>query len=245
MSIAQLERQNCQPDTIPKKDRIVYLRPYQSEDWGGYDEYNTDGVHPANVELACRAARIFGLEAAGIDMIATDISLPWYETGAVINEVNHKPQVAENTARAYMDLSFQDGQSEIPIECYVGDADAMTTARERLIELAQDSIGAFLTSHSVTLDNSGEIIRLCNVDGVFRRAEQLLQDTRVEYLLVVLQTDELLSTGLPFPAVSSVSKVNNNILNTKDISKAVEPGSADRLAAFLKQYQLEKIKPTE
>jgi len=232
-AIFQLKIQYCEPETIPEKNQIIYLRPYEVQG-DGYNELNPDGtkIHSANVDLARRAARIFGLESAGIDMISTDISLPWYDTGAVINEVNFRPQV-DSESKAYLERLFQDGQSEIPIECFIGDEGAITKAVERLKELKQKSICVFLTSHNITLDNKGEIIRLSDVNGVFRRAEILLQDTRVEYLIVVLQTDELLATGLPFWESPKVTQVNSNIMDASNLGETATSGNAERLVNFL------------
>jgi cyanophycin synthetase len=48
-------------------------------------------LHPVNLAAALAAAEAFRLEVAGVDMISTDISVPWTENGAAINEVNGGP----------------------------------------------------------------------------------------------------------------------------------------------------------
>jgi len=51
----------------------------------------TDSVHPENAELAALAARIVGLDIAGIDIVAEDISRPLAEQEAVVIEVDAGP----------------------------------------------------------------------------------------------------------------------------------------------------------
>ncbi|MEO1766153.1 cyanophycin synthetase [Thiobacter aerophilum] len=51
----------------------------------------TDRVHPEVAAAACLAARIVGLDVAGIDLVAEDISRPLQEQGGAIVEVNAGP----------------------------------------------------------------------------------------------------------------------------------------------------------
>jgi hypothetical protein len=52
-------------------------------------------LHPVNLAAALAAAEAFRLEVAGVDMISTDISVPWTENGAAINAVNGGPRRSE------------------------------------------------------------------------------------------------------------------------------------------------------
>jgi cyanophycin synthetase len=51
----------------------------------------TELVHPDIASLACTAARVVGLDIAGIDLVALDISRPLREQGGAIVEVNAGP----------------------------------------------------------------------------------------------------------------------------------------------------------
>jgi cyanophycin synthetase len=51
----------------------------------------TELVHPEVAALACTAARVVGLDIAGIDLVALDISKPLQEQGGAIVEVNAGP----------------------------------------------------------------------------------------------------------------------------------------------------------
>src|SRR5690606_32810694 len=82
----ELQRQDLAPDAIPKAGRTVLIQRN-----GNVAADVTDAVHPdvsAAVELA---ARVVGLDIAGIDLVAQDISQPLQEQGGAIVEVNAGP----------------------------------------------------------------------------------------------------------------------------------------------------------
>jgi D-alanine-D-alanine ligase-like ATP-grasp enzyme len=211
IALDMLQSQGLGPHSILEKDQIAHLRPYQNPIWGGYNEVVTSSVHPANAELACRAARIFGLEIAGIDLISTDITVPWHQNGAVINEVNFQPQIGENTARAILDGYFPDNSAEIPIEIFIGDEAAMNAALDQHAALCDQSVNVFLTSHEVTIGPNRAEIPLSGLTNIFQRIEFLLKDPRVQVLIVVVQTVELATLGLPFYRISKLRVINENL----------------------------------
>lgn len=53
----------------------------------------TDQVHPATASIASLAARVIGLDIAGIDLVTSDISRPLHEQGGAIVEVNAGPSL--------------------------------------------------------------------------------------------------------------------------------------------------------
>ncbi|WP_394807478.1 cyanophycin synthetase [Nitrosomonas sp.] len=53
----------------------------------------TDHVHPSTAAIASLAARIIGLDIAGIDLVTSDISLPLSEQSGAIVEVNAGPSL--------------------------------------------------------------------------------------------------------------------------------------------------------
>src|SRR5258706_165871 len=83
---------------------------------GGTASDVTDDVHPDNVRLAERAARVIGLDICGIDIMATDVRTPFNENGAVIIEINAAPGLrmhiapsrgkSRNVGKAIVDMMF-------------------------------------------------------------------------------------------------------------------------------------------
>lgn len=84
--IFEIKRQGYTADSILPKDISVIVQRN-----GNVAIDVTDLVHPEVVATAALAARIVGLDIAGIDMVAEDISRPLAEQGAAIVEVNAGP----------------------------------------------------------------------------------------------------------------------------------------------------------
>ena len=86
---------------------------------GGISIDRTFDAHPDNVEIAEEAARLIGLDVAGIDFICPDIASPVREAGGAICEVNAAPGFRMHThptigepqyiAKPVVDLLFPPG----------------------------------------------------------------------------------------------------------------------------------------
>jgi cyanophycin synthetase len=81
-----LERQGYGPDSVPPQGKTVLV---QSRGNLAFD--CTDKVHAGVAQAAALAARVVGLDIAGIDLVAEDISRPLEEQGGAIVEVNAGP----------------------------------------------------------------------------------------------------------------------------------------------------------
>jgi cyanophycin synthetase len=86
--IARLElaRQGYSGDSVPPAGQVVLIRRHGDL---AYDV--TDQVHPRVAAAAALAARVVGLDIAGIDLVTPDISHPLAEQGGAIIEVNAGP----------------------------------------------------------------------------------------------------------------------------------------------------------
>jgi cyanophycin synthetase len=84
----QLSQEGLDPDSVPAAGRQVLVKRT-----GSHCCDVTDQVHPDVAAIAVRAARTVGLDVAGIDVVATDISRPLHEQGARVCEVNAGPQL--------------------------------------------------------------------------------------------------------------------------------------------------------
>ncbi len=82
----ELARQGFTPDSVPDAGlRILVQRT------GVMTQDITDEVHPSVARTAALAARIVGLDIAGIDLVASDISKPLHEQRGAVVEVNAGP----------------------------------------------------------------------------------------------------------------------------------------------------------
>ncbi|MFZ6730678.1 cyanophycin synthetase [Undibacterium sp. Ji42W] len=84
--ILELKRQGMDADSIPLAGQKVLIQPN-----GNVAVDVTDKIHPDIAYAATLAARIVGLDIAGVDLVAEDISRPMAEQGAAIIEVNASP----------------------------------------------------------------------------------------------------------------------------------------------------------
>jgi cyanophycin synthetase len=84
----ELERQKLDADSVPAAGREVLIQRNANH---AFD--CTDEVHPETAQVAALAARVVGLDIAGIDLVCRDISKPLAEQGGAIVEVNAGPSL--------------------------------------------------------------------------------------------------------------------------------------------------------
>ncbi len=82
----ELKRQDLAPDDVPEAGRQVVVQRN-----GNVAVDCTDEVHPEVAYIAALAAKVVGLDIAGIDLVALDISKPLHAQGGAIVEVNAGP----------------------------------------------------------------------------------------------------------------------------------------------------------
>lgn len=135
--LLQLARQGFTTESVPKNDERVLVQRN-----GNVSCDVTDLVHPSVAAIASLAARIVGLDIAGVDLVVEDISKPLNEQGGAIVEVNAGPGLlmhlkpadgpARPVGRAIVDHLFAEDESgRIPIVGVTGSHG--TTAVSRLI----------------------------------------------------------------------------------------------------------------
>ncbi len=84
--ILELERAGLKPESIPLKDQQVLI---QRNGNVAFDV--TDLLHPTVAAAAALAARVVGLDIAGVDMVLDDVTKPMTAQRASVIEVNASP----------------------------------------------------------------------------------------------------------------------------------------------------------
>jgi cyanophycin synthetase len=126
--------------SIAQDGEIVLIRRNANLSTGGTSVDVTDTVHPINASFSVLAAKSVGLDIAGVDMVAEDISVPLDEQGGKVIEVNAAPGLrmhvspAQGQARpvgeSIIEMLFPEGATgRIPIVAVTGVNGKTTTTR--------------------------------------------------------------------------------------------------------------------
>jgi len=131
----EIRRQGLTPESVPDAGRFVVI-----ERNGNVAIDCTDNIHPEVQYAAALAARVVGLDIAGVDLVAKDISQPLSAQGGAIVEVNAGPGllmhlkpaegVPRPVGRAIVDHLFPEDESgRIDIVGLAGSKGTQTIAR--------------------------------------------------------------------------------------------------------------------
>lgn len=251
LTLAAIVTQGLGPDSMPDAGQQVALRDIESSEWGGDFGDATAQVHPDNIDIAVRVARLLGLRNAGIDIISADIGRPWHENGAVINEVNYAPYFVNPIAKAKLPDLFDGlmvGDGRIPIIAYVGGEAAWQQGASRQLALRETGVNCYLTNHVQTLNGRQEPMPLPQ-PGMFQRALALLMNREVEALILVIQTDELLYAGLPVDRIDEIHSCTGDIAagdaDTKVSGAVLTTAMLDLLRLYENQEALSAFHPMD
>lgn len=224
---------------IPDERVMVPLRRIESTNWGGINQEVSEDVHPENLRIAIAAANLFGLNVVGVDLITTDVTRPWFDTGAVINEVNFAPLLGgREVSRQYVKPFLEDlvvGNGRIPVEVYCGGDAAMKAALARQHALSAAGQHCVLTSRKVTLTPSGDSWRMPFSQDYYR-VRALVLSSQVDALVLVVQSDEFLDTRLPLESVDRVELVDDQLVSCSSPDMPLSLGRYTALVTLLENW---------
>lgn len=224
-------------EDVPAPGVLVPLRIIESTADGGVDEEVTGRIHPDNLDAALRAAELFNLNIAGVDIITTDIGRSWTETGAIINEVNYSPllggaAISKSHVPEFL-RRLLGGDGRLPVDVFIGGEQAMARAIARQREQVGRGVRCYITSHDRTLDSAGLPMVVAADDSLQQRCRALLLNRQVERIILVVQNDEPLRVNLPVDRVDSLSVVRGEALATA-AGAELDPQRFDRLLALFR-----------
>ena len=139
IALAILAEQGQTPDSVPAAGTRVLLRNTANLSTGGTATDVTDLVHPEVAARAVDAARVVGLDIAGVDVLAQDIRVPLEAQGGAVVEVNAGPGLRMHlepssgrprpVGEAICELLFPPGEDgRIPIVAVTGGNGAVSAA---------------------------------------------------------------------------------------------------------------------
>ena len=206
-SVTYAREQGFELADVPPRGQRVYLKRTGNMSTGGISIDRTEEAHPDNVEIAELAARVVGLDIAGIDMVCPDIGVPVRETGGGIVEVNAAPGFRMHTnptegepqyvAKPVIDMLFPVGTpARIPIVAVTGSNGKTTTTRmiAHILKGMGRKVGLTSTD-GIYVD--GRIVRRADASGP-RSASMVLQNPTVDLAVFEVARGGILREGLGY-----------------------------------------------
>jgi len=198
----ELKRQGSAADAIPASGQRLLIQRN-----GNVAFDCTDEVHPDTIAQAALAARIVGLDIAGIDLVARDISQPLAPQQGAIVEVNAGPGLLMHlkpasgqprpVGEAIVDYLFPPGsQTRIPVVGITGSGATNLAARwlDHILRLTNQvtglacANGVFLGTLPIATQNLSPLAA----------AQTLLINRQTDVVVIENSIDTLLTAGLAY-----------------------------------------------
>lgn len=224
-----LAKQNLTMNYIPERGEEIRLRDNANLSTGGTAVDVTSETHPENNELACRIARLLGLDVAGIDVVTEDISIPLLQGKGAIIEVNAAPGIrmhiypSEGKSRpvgdAIVDYLFPwHRRHSIPLVSVTGTNGKTTTARliAHTFKIMNKKVGMTSTD-GIVID--GVCISQGDNTGPIS-ADVVLSDPAVEVAVLETARGGLVRRGLGYSEadVAVVTNISEDHLGSDGIN---------------------------
>jgi cyanophycin synthetase len=205
--LLDLKRQGFEPtDTVPEGRRLLVQRN------GNVAIDCTDEVHPEVAHSVALAARVVGLDVAGVDVVCEDIGRPLQDQGGAVVEVNAgpgllmhlKPAIGQPrpVGEAIVDMLFdpqQDRTGRIPLVGIAGTRHTAMLARATAFLLglthgAQGPVG-LACQHGIWIGNR----RTEDAERHYgAQCQRLLMNRDIRALVVETTPAQILDHGLPY-----------------------------------------------
>ena len=207
IGLGVLAEQGYVPDSVPPPGARVLIRRNGNLSTGGTATDVTDRVHPEVAARAVEAARVVGLDVAGVDLVALDVGRPLEEQGGAVVEVNAGPGLRmhlepsagtpQPVGEAIVRLLFPDGETgRIPVVAITGVNGKTTTTRivAHLLRQSGRYVGMTCTD-GLYLDGRRTETRDCSGP---QSARTVLLHPRVEAAVLETARGGILREGLGF-----------------------------------------------
>lgn len=228
-----LAAKNLALDSILPHGEILFLTDTANLSTGGSARDVTDLVHPQNIFLAERIARLMNLDICGIDIVAEDITRPiTTKTGAVL-EVNASPDfrmhlspskgTPRDVGEPVIEMLYPPGKScRIPIVAVTGTNGKTTTTRlvAHLAKEAGHNVG-YTTTDGIYIQ--GQSVHSGDCSGP-ASAQVVLRDPLVDFAVLETARGGILRSGLGFDKcnISIITNITGDHLGLEDINTIEE-----------------------
>ncbi|RYZ18448.1 MAG: cyanophycin synthetase, partial [Sphingobacteriales bacterium] len=228
-----LEKRGLTLESVIPDGEELYLKTTANLSTGGTSTDVTEYVHPYNIFMAERIARIIGLDICGIDVMTTDLGQHVSETGGAVIEVNAAPGfrmhiaptigLPRNVAEPVIDMLYPPGCSaRIPILAVTGTNGKTTTTRllAHIMRTNGSKVG-FTTTDGVYIQN--RMVQKGDCTGPVS-TELVLRDPTIDMAVLEVARGGILRAGLGFHNcdIGVVTNISADHLGLKDIHTVEE-----------------------
>ncbi len=222
--------QGLTPESVPETGHFVRLRLTANISTGGTAVDVTTLVHSDNRKLVERAARLIGLDIAGVDFLCPDISRSWFEVGGTVIEVNAQPGFRvhwlsdpdRDINGEIIDWLFRAKSARVPTAAITGTNGKSTTARmlHHIWMTAGKNAGVCATNGVLV---GYDIVSYQNLTG-YTGGRILLEDPAVEAAVFEMPRKGLLLFGHPCDHydVAALLNVQNDHIGVDGINSLEE-----------------------
>ncbi|MDO9573626.1 MAG: cyanophycin synthetase, partial [Candidatus Contubernalis sp.] len=242
-----LKKKEMDLKSVPSRGQKVFLRDNGNLSTGGYAEDVSDRVHPENKYMAERAAKILGLDIAGLDIISRDISIPLLENGGAIIEINAAPGIRmhehpsigkpRRAGEAIVDMLFPPGkETRIPVISITGTNGKTTVTRMVSHLLKQKGLTVGMTSTDGIYINDRRILKGDTTGPI--SAQTILKESSVDVAVLETARGGIIRGGLgyDFCEIGVITNISGDHLGQDGINDIQD-------LLYVKSLVAEAVKP--
>lgn len=185
--ISLLEKNNLNLNSIPKKNKRIYLRNVASMSRGGITEDYTDKVSPEIKSIVESIAETMHVFTLGLDIICNDISKPLTKENGAILEVNTMPE-------SYLNIYPVIGKEQTDALDYYIEQLLKNNRTQKIVVIGkpQDDIPTYLRNKKVISKESN--VGLYNENKIFVNNCLFNDDIKTYKAIEALKINGLLDT---------------------------------------------------
>ena len=194
-ALAQLKKQDLTMESVPAKGSRVKLTTQASVSTEESMKDVTNLMHPANVNLAERAAATIDIDIASLDFITKDVNKPYWEVGAAFCGVSITPGLILHEEKIILGEWFPDGEKGRIVSVVVLDSLPDKKRGARIAEQLQVKYSKVCLATMQGLLIDGELASPGNFAS-YHGLQAALCEPGVNAVVLEIEASDLITNGL-------------------------------------------------